>query len=297
MASPIYEGSCVSAPFINQHINIIHENIFITPKPNLIAFYKIEYQIESLEDGIDIPFIFYAMDYSGEINILKDGVKIQVDSVVDVGNKQDFEYAIDAGDAPSNYINFSFAFRDNEGLYASDKDLKFFTTNLPKGKHVIVVEYNSTVWLDLSDWVKEYSFRYSLSPAKKWKSFGTLDVYVDCTEFGEEFISNLESGLVKDDNVKPLVSHYHFNKIPADFISLTWTPDVNFFADALVFVGPFGLMILLLIGVIVYHIILIRKYRKNNLKKRFSVVVIVGSLIVPLIPMSSLFFFFLLLIG
>ena len=292
MSQPTYDGTQVSAPFINQYVNITHENIFITPKSDLTAFYKVEYQIESLKDGVDLPFIFYAMDYVGEFKIWVDGVKVQVDSVIDVGNKQDFEYSIDSGDAPSNYINFSFNFRDNEGLYASSADLKYFIASLSKGKHIIVVEYYSTVWVDLSDWVKEYSFRYSLSPARKWKSFGPLDVSVDCTEFGEHFVSNLDSGLVKSDNAKPLISHYHFNKIPADFISLTWIPKVGFFANALIFIGPFGLMLILFFGLVYTHFRMVRIYRRNNLYRGISVVVALGSVLVPFLAMSSLFFFY-----
>jgi hypothetical protein len=292
MSQPTYDGSLVSAPFINQHVNIIHENIFITPKSDLTAFYKIEYQIESLEEGINLPFIFYALDYRGEFKIWVDSVEVRIDSNIDIRNENDYLYSLDSSSLPKGLAEPSFWFWENMGQYTGPQDLKYFTTNLSKGKHIIVVEYYSTVWVDLSDWVKEYSFRYSLSPARKWKSFGTLDVSVDCTEFGEHFVSNLDSGLVKSDNAKPLISHYHFNKIPADFISLTWIPKVGFFANALIFIGPFGLMLILFFGLVYTHFRMVRIYRRNNLYRGISVVVALGSVLVPFLAMSSLFFFY-----
>lgn len=289
MASPTYDGSAASAPFINQYVNIVHENIFVTPKSDLTAFYKVEYQVESLKDGVDLPFIFYAMDYSGEFKVWVDGMEVKVDSGINPANKEDFAYAENSSERNRSFNNISIWFMDHEGRIADNKDLKFFKTNLFKGKHLIVVEYNSTVWLDLSSDVKEYSFRYSLTPARSWKSFGTLDLFIDKSDFGEELTCNLEEGLVKNE---PSISHYHFDKIPAEFISVTWVPEVNAFASILIFISPFGLMIITFILLVYYHFKWVRKYRRDNLKKRISLAVVLGAVIVPFAAMTSLMFFY-----
>jgi hypothetical protein len=103
----------------------------------------------------------------------------------------------------SNFINSPFArfngikdevtiyWDKNDAFIYKAHDLKYFDTDISKGVHKVSVEYVDNVWSDNSDWIKKYSFRYSLTPAKFWKSFGNLNITVEQDGTIKELSTNI----------------------------------------------------------------------------------------------------------
>lgn len=170
------------------------------------------------------------------------------------------------------------------GQIARPEDFKYFKVSLGKGEHTIQVRYIADVWVDRSGWVKQYSFRYSLSPARLWKSFGSLEIELDNTAFHHPVTTNLG---------KPAQGHpdsvsvWRFNHLPADYFYFSSRPRISLVARLFIMIGPFPLMLLALIGAFLLHLKFVRHYRRGHPTKRFSWPVIVGSLILPLFILYS----------
>ena len=157
-------------------------------------------------------------------------------------------------------------------------DLKYFETDLTKGEHKIRVEYTANVWTDISGWVKEYSFRYSLSPARNWRSFGALEISVSGATFHSEWATNL--GKPKRGNHEG-VSVWNFSKLPSDYFEIVYMPQIGWLAKTLIAIGPIGLTIILALLISTLHYFGIRRYRNSSPAKKYSWVVIAGSIVNP----------------
>jgi hypothetical protein len=175
-----------------------------------------------------------------------------------------------------------------EGLESYElKDLKYFETKLLKGENTIRVEYIAKVWIDISNWVKEYSFRYSLSPAKYWKSFGSLEITIEASSLDSKITTNLG----KPTNGRlDSVAFWKFKKLPGDFFQITFIPKVSWFARFMIVLGPYGMTCIFAFILGWLHFLKVKKFRKNNLTKKYSWVLITGSIINPfLILVASMF--------
>ncbi len=285
MASPIWEGTFSSSAFSSRDIDILREKIVVTiDKDFRTAFFQIEYFIRADASGRQIPLLFHAKDYEGDF-------KIWVDNRAVTWRDIPPEYRT-TGDSPFEKFSSSFKpphqseqsetveiyWEENSGFIYDLNELKYFETDLAKGEHQIRVEYTANVWTDISDWVKEYSFRYSLSPAKSWKSFGSLEVTIDASDFGLSLTTNLgeqNSGRLYS------VAVWNFSTLPADYIEVIYKPKVNALARAMIAMDPFGLTLVFALLMVFLHVIGIRKYRESRPTKRYSWVVIVGSVALP----------------
>jgi hypothetical protein len=202
--------------------------------------------------------------------------------------------------ADSPFHNFSHSFeppfregeRETVEIYwGKDKgvvyylsELKYFETDLSQGEHRIRVEYTAGVWMDRSGWVKEYSFRYSLSPARHWKSFGTLQVTTDASDFNQELTTNL--GPPTEGSLDS-ISTWNFSQIPSDFFEITYKPEISNLAKTLIAIGPFRLTLTFALLAAAFHLISIATFRKRHPAKKKSWVVIAGSIALPLLVIIS----------
>ncbi len=231
MASPVSEGTFSSSAFSSRDINILNEKIHVTiDKDFKTAIYKIEYFLNTETEGRQIPLLFHALDSTGEFKIWVDGIEVNVLAIplqyLTVANSPfakftDIFLPLSNNDESETVTIY---WTENSGFVYQLNNLKYFETDLTKGNHTIRVEYIAKVWLDVSDWVKEYSFRYSLSPAKFWKSFGSLEVVVDASQFHQSITTNFSqpaSGKLGS------VATWNFDKLPANYFQINYVPAVS----------------------------------------------------------------------
>ena len=289
MASPVTEGTFSSAAFSSRDINILKEKIHVTiDKDFKTALYKIEYFINTDSEGNQIPLLFFAMDYKGDFKVLMDDSEVIVSAVppqyLTTANSP-FQKFSNIFSPPSQYEQsetVTIYWNENSGFVYQLNNLKYFEANLSRGEHTIRVEYEASAWTDVSDWIKEYSFRYSLSPAKFWKSFGSLEVVVDAFQFHQSISTNFNqptSGKLDS------VASWNFEKLPANYFQINYVPAVSSLAKTLILIGLDNLAYIFIILLALLHLFLIYKFRKNNLHKKFSWTLIIGSLIIPFLSL------------
>lgn len=295
MASPIQEGSMASTPFISRHVDILKESLIIIPDDQFqTARFIVEYHIKANRSGSQIPLLFYASELKGQFTIWLDGREISLSQVPESYQKlegtpfTDFGYFFEKGDW-SETQQVLLEESPSSGFYVSIDDLKFFETDLIEGIHEIRVEYVADQWVDRSGWVKEYSFRYALSPAKYWKSFGDLKIILDATNFAGRLTTNLGDPATGDLQTK---STWTFSALPTEVILIKYTPEPNPLAGFLLAVSPIGLTIILAILLVVLHIAGMKLYRKVNPEKGTSWVMITGSFLVPFLTLFGYIYAF-----
>lgn len=292
MASPIIEGSKNASAFSSKNVTILHENIIVHISQDFkTAKYTIEYYVKSDLVGGQIPLLFLAKDYKDNFNVWLDGKLVKIKDIpnyiINPENNQFADFANSFAEKidENKYISITWQ-RNNTNLYNLD-DLKYFEADLTKGEHKIKVEYSANVWIDKSnEWVNEYSFRYSLAPAKFWKSFGNLDI----TVFQDGTIKPLRTNLgspIEGDFGK--VSTWKFNKLPSENFNIIYKPNISQTAKALISLDPFGIMILVGIVLMLFHIAINFWYRKKIITKKVTWVVILGSFVVPYLMLHSFF--------
>lgn len=281
MASPYRDGTKVANAFTSSEIDILKERINVTlNKESATANYVVEYFIRTDKEGKQIPLLFYAMEYKGDFKVWVDGKEVSVLKIPDEYTGKTFEgFAKSYENKDIDKAEVAIKWRDNSSIVYKLWDLKYFEVDLSKGEHTIRVEYTANVWENRSKWVKEYGYRYSLSPARNWKSFGTLEITVDARGIGEE----LKTNLGKQESGKQDSAVWKFDKLPGDYFEITYVPKISSMADFLISIEPFGLAAIIGLLLWIIHLFLTWRYRRGNPGKRFSWVMILGSLIVPAI--------------
>lgn len=167
------------------------------------------------------------------------------------------------------------------------KDFIYFETDLSKGKHTIKVSYNASPWIYKHSRLKETGYKYALSPAKFWKSFGTLNVKIDASKLS----SNMESNLGNPTNGNlETVANYQFKEMPVAVINLNYVPKISAFAKFLLKMEYFKLALILMLPLVFLHFRAIKKYRKCNTKKWVSIIAILGGLLIPFMFIFALIF-------
>jgi len=298
MASPITEGTWSASPFISQYVAIRYEKIVIIPDAEFkTAEFKIEYHITSDKDGINIPLLFYASEFKSDFRVWVDDEEIGLIAIpaiyetVEGTQFDDFGYLFkDYEGRPTNVVEINDY--PNRGLYVKLEELKYFKTDLLAGDHIIRVEYSANQWLDESDWLKRYHFRYCLSPAKYWKSFGTLDITVDARAYDNTFYSNLGEPTSGD---LSSIAHWNFTSLPAEVFEISHQAELSSQAQILIAIGPGWFSVLFSVLLILCHYFLIKFSRRKLRDKRYSFSVMLGSLIIPFLALISYMFGFMLI--
>lgn len=290
MANPTIEGTFSGRPFVSQYVEVVHEDLFIKIDRNFeFAQFKVRYHINSSKDGQQIPFLFYASEYLDSFIIKIDGKEVAThdfphDINVPYGTKfKDFSYFFESS-LYDDYGSVLIEDSSNGGFYVNQNDMIYFETDISEGEHIIEVSYRATKWIDKWDWINEYSFRYALSPAKYWKSFGTLHVEIDATEFEEAINTNV--GIQTKGNIDS-VAIWHFDKLPTDILKINFNPSINLTTQNLIMIGPSRLAYITGIVLAIIHLVLLIWYRKRKPSNKFSIVVIIGSILIPLLFVIS----------
>ncbi|WP_034058846.1 hypothetical protein [Lacinutrix jangbogonensis] len=168
MASPMQSGTLGANPFLNNHVNVLHENILITIDEDFqYANFDIEYSIQSEKDGIEIPFLFYASEYYNDFKVTIDGKPVVLKKYNDfwddfnMKNKRltNFDYLYNLNREDISEINTVFKKGKSETINIDD--FIYFETNIAKGQHSIKVSYKATKWQYKHSRINETSFRYA----------------------------------------------------------------------------------------------------------------------------------------
>ncbi len=285
MGSPVYQRTSTSSAITSKDINISSERIYIKIDNEFrTAKFIVEYIIQSDVNGVQIPLLFFAKDYKDNFLVWVDGREVTTQNIPIEYTKIDdspFDNFSDIFDKENTYDSIDrivISWDKNENHLYKMKDLKYFETDISKGTHKIRVEYNAEPWEDFHNWVTEYSFHYSLTPAKYWKSFGTLEVILE----QEEEMKQIRANIGKPNEQKIQAKNtWSFDKLPAEYLIFSYVPKVNFLANILIFIQPLGLTIILALFIFSFHILLIKVYRKKKPSKKYSITLILTSIIVP----------------
>jgi len=277
MASPINPGTISSSAISSKNINITSENIFIKiNKDFTTAKYIVEYNIQSNVAGKQMPLLFYAKDYKDNFMVWVDNKPVSVKSLSELNIDQSSFLKLYENGNDSTKVAISFD--RNERASYEINDLKYFEIDVEKGNHVIRVEYVAKAWIDKSDWVKKYSFHYSLSPAKYWQSFSNLTIKIEQEGSVKNYTTNL--GLPNENKISNLHT-WNFKNLPSDFITINFQPKPNTLVAFLISLEPFGIAVIFSIILMLLHLYWVIWYRRKNISKKFSAPVIIGSFLVP----------------
>lgn len=286
MASPLEEGTMASSAISSKDINILSESIDIKIDSDFkTARFLVEYQIQSDMDGLQIPLLFFAQDYKDGFFIWVDNKKAHVQNVPERYSEyspfRGFSESFEKNDTGGEITIY---WQSNAGYVYKLSDLKYFEADIGKGIHTVRVEYIANVWTDYSDWIKAYSFRYSLSPAKFWKSFGTLSVTLEQEGIERQLSTNLGEPLEK---AFQSTNSWTFTNLPGEYLEFSYNPKPGKFAAVLISVQPLGLAIATGIVLFALHLFLVIRYRRKFATKKYSSVVIAGSFLVPFLFLVS----------
>ncbi len=291
MASPITEGSKSAIAFSSRDVDILSEFIHIKiDKDFRTAFYEVEYTIQCDKAGMQIPLLFLARDYKDSFRVWLDDQPLALQNISDQ-NSPDFSMQAYIGqqevEKSPRQISISWD-EHNSRSYPID-DLKYFHTELQKGVHKVRVTYSGNVWTDRSDWLRSSSFRYSLSPAKYWRSFGGLTLVVELAGTAEHISSNL--GLPVEGKISAK-NTWTFSKLPSEYILISLVPEPGKLAKQMMRLQPFGIAVIVSMLLVLIHLWLVVLYRKKNPAKPYSSVAIVGMLLMPLLFILSYLYAF-----
>ncbi|MCH2042912.1 MAG: hypothetical protein MK212_02135 [Saprospiraceae bacterium] len=295
MGSPVRKGTLGSDPFISQYVTIEHEDLYITVDSSFTTTqYKVRYYINATKSGKQIPFLFYASEFLSDFSVQIDSQSVPILPV-----PKEFEQA-----KGSKFENFAYFFetdsvrqRDRVLLKEKDQgvvgmniglnDMLYFETNIDSGQHIIEVNYTASQWKDYSGWVINKSFRYALSPALYWKSFGTLTIHLDATACKLKLSNNLGMPTKGDHQKK---ATWNFDKMPVKILQITHKPSINSFAQFLIQLGPFGIGGVIGGILMILHILLILRKKRGGDLDKVKIIRMMGNLLVPFIYIGSCFY-------
>ncbi|NOQ74170.1 MAG: hypothetical protein GQ574_19335 [Crocinitomix sp.] len=302
MREPVDHGTVGSRPFTSKYVDILHEELNIVIDSNFkTASFEVIYTVSSAKAGSQIPLLFYASEYLDDFKVFLDGKAVNNVVIPNYDGEQseaffvDYPYFFEEYGGSSGPLDFNKTSQYETSVTLSD--LIYFEVALSEGEHQFKVTYSAHNWTDFSNSIKAYDFRYSLSPANYWKSFGVLDLTIDASAFDQTIETNLGEPQSGDINN---VGYWSFEGIPVSVIEISFRPEIG--STAQFFLNLGGLNLALIIGFIfaVFHLVWMHSYRRNHPDAKYSVAVIVGVILVPLIFILTWIFsfdFFAYLIG
>jgi hypothetical protein len=291
MASPYRDGSKNISAFSSKDVTILYENIVIHISQDFqTAKFTIEYNIQSDVIGGQIPLLFYAKDYKYGFTVSLDGQLVSLQDIPQsyfkTENSPFVQFSNTFHEIMDDCAYMPIHWQSNSTNYCKLADLKYFETHLTKGNHTIKVEYIADAWTYKGTWLNEYSYRYSLAPAKYWKSFGTLQITLFQEGKPRPLSTNLGNPI---EGQIGAVSTWKFDKLPVDLIEITYIPELKPLAKNLIAIDPFGIMILVGSFLFLIHVAFLIFYSRKNPTKKRNWIIIIGSILVPALMLYSYF--------
>lgn len=290
MASPIRRGTLTSSALTSRDIHIVKERIYIEIDENFnTASYIVEYVIKTDYSGTQIPLLFHAKDYKGGFNVFVDDQAIELMDIkkeINLISNSPFNKFLEYfQEKTEKYKTIDIHWKANQNNTYYLRDLKYFETDLSKGEHKIRLEYVAKAWTNISDWIKKYSFKYSLSPAKYWKSFGSIEIVIKSKSLNSFYSTNIGKPVSqKGDSI----AIWKFTEIPnQDYLEINYTPEISLFAKLMIKINIMGLVFIISSVLIFLHFLSIKKHRKKKPLKKYSWIVITGSIVIPFLILVS----------
>lgn len=282
---PYWPGTQSGSAIAGKDINIIREKVDVKIKKDIRqADITVEYLLKSEESGVQIPLIFYADNYVGGFSVSLNDKPVQLSKV-----ESDFDFSAFGMPEIENAENLKLSYGDfgrNDGEIEMPLiDLKYFKTDLNEGIHKVVLKYTAEAWVDQSgtnrQYIKEYSYRYSLAAAKQWKSAGGMDLTIESEDPERHFTVNL------GDFTEELPDRKHLWKMDGapsvDHIVIQLTPKVSSLHQT--FLNLFPVYIWLFGIVLMLPLIwwMVKRWRKRNPGNKPTGIIIVAVLLFPLL--------------
>jgi len=263
MASPDLELLSGVSTISSQQIDILHEDLKITLDPFFDkAFFDVHYRIRADKSGKQIPLLFVAEFYKSNFTVEVDGKPVAIlqipETFYELGRLKEYSPPNIEVKEDRVYVNWPVFQKDYE-----KKDVQYFEVDLTKGEHSIVIRYESSSLTDQeNNIVTKKSFKYLLSPAKLWKSFGGLSLTIDGTDFLKENPSTSISFDFGDLTPSEPMKRWEFDSIPVDYFYINYYPKVpktiqpyiDYYKPAIIIFGG-GMILLLIIAYVVYRYI------------------------------------------
>ncbi len=275
MASPYQVNDKMASILTSRDVDILSEKINITINKEFTqAQFHVIYQISSNQIGKTIPLLFYAKRLSNDFHVFVDTQPIEVFNEI----PERYYQSINTEQDGKVYINWS---GDYEECLLSE--LKFFEITITKHIHTVEIIYQANVSEDHSDLIKRYYFTYSLSPAKYWKSFGSLEILLNI-ENHENISTNL--GIPVEGKITSPITTWKFDSIPSDYIEISYFPKLSWAAKIIRKIGIFNIILISQIFWTILFSYLVFNYRKHHVYAKHNKYVYWGvaisSLIFPL---------------
>lgn len=247
MANPLQKGTILSSAFGTDDINILSERIQIDIDSAFRrAAFEVEYHIHSDQESESILLAFLSADYEGGFQVYLDSQK--VDSI-----SMSREALSQLSGMPLEDENIYLRFGKYESHPILRKNLIFFEIPVEATEHLITVKYFAKPWKDAHGFLNKISFRYSLYPAKYWKSFTDLKISVSSplkttSNFG--LPNRIENGK----------EVWEFEQLPGDYFIIEKLQEPNSLVSFLIWLNPLRIGAIFYFGLIVFHCFLIRKW-------------------------------------
>lgn len=254
MASPINWGTNSSTLINSKNLDVLSESMVMNIDSSFSTCqYHIEYIIQSDSIGSNLPLGFIAYDFEGEFKVFIDDQSVEF-SICDTCGYLDYPY-LDFTD--TTITDWS----EHDQIYSNNSEILYYLIPITKKQHKITVEYKAVAWEDRTDWIKEITFRYSLAPAKHWKSFRNLSLTINAPFSSDEFSCNL--GEPNHTNQNQFL--WEFNKLPGDELIIKYNTSMPFMAKLLIVISPMGLCIIYLILSLIFQVWFIKRKKSGKI--------------------------------
>ena len=266
MASPYLVNDRMASILTSRNVDILSEKINITINKEFTdAQFHVIYEISSNQVDKTIPLLFYAKGRSNNFKVFVDKQPIEVFQEI----PEQYYQSINTEQDGKVYISWS-------GIYEECllSELKFFEIKVTKNIHIVEILYNAEVSEDNSDFIKRFYFTYSLSPAKYWKSFGTLEVLLNI-ENHENISTNL--GPPIQGKITSPITTWKFNSIPSDYIEISYYPKLSLPAKVIQKLGINNIILIFQLFWTVLFSYLVFHYRKHNIHTKHNKYVYWGT--------------------
>lgn len=283
--NPYRYGTSASSPIPNAQVKLLAERLLITLQPDFnSAQYDVNYEIECLKDGLQIPILLYVEKEIGLYRIWVDDREVELIDLYQTWQKNEFfpthlfkqYFDTITYHNKTPYINVQFDSVSIQSIALTD--LRYFKMDLSQGVHKIRVQFQAEAWRDESDWVTEKEFKYAFLPLVFQHNKQQFDIKIDARQCHQKYMTNLGHPTYgKMDSI----AIWQFQHLPVSYLSIKTDYTISKWAQILIAIDPFGIALIFGAVYMILHYIWLRWFRKNYTQYRFSPALIFGSLLVP----------------
>lgn len=257
MAQPYFAGALNASIYGNKNYSVSKEVIDIDIRKdsienNLISVFKVHYTIQS-PGRSNIPLLFLAL-YRSDTHVIKVNGKTIYNKPLSTQNLKQFPF-ISRLKTENNEADYTITYAENEGISVRLDDLIYFEAPLIEGENEVYVEYESNFGFQTYGFLKNYTLEYSLYPSQFWKSFGPIHVNLHLNGLAELTKSNLGKAKIEND-----IAKWTLQTADHD-IDIIINHKTNLIGKLLLFLHPFGIACLFLVGMALLHTRLYQRYQ------------------------------------